>query len=206
VQRARARAEKEACVALRKLFAVAIVLGGSLAVGCGGASGKSAYDPDADQEAPNTAGDHPPNNAGDSPSADTDRPPSNTDRPASNPDAVGGGRLKELCNKLCELVDRCSSGTMMDESMDLADVCANDGCNQIPPGAEAQIPCLQESLDLFDCILGLPNLCLDEDTEQGGAEVEVCSDAVKASSDCAEQNAPPTMRPDDDNPPAAPAL
>jgi hypothetical protein len=180
---------------------VAIVLGGTLAVGCGGSTGKVAFDP-GDDEAPNNAGDQPPLN-GDQASNNPDRPPSNTDRPASNPDGLGGGRFKELCNKLCEFVDRCVDGTRMDDSIELTEVCAQDGCSKIPAGAEARVPCLQESLDLFDCILSLPNLCsVASSGEDDAPGAEACHDAVEASAACAERTGSTMMMPDDDNPPA----
>jgi hypothetical protein len=185
-------------VALRKLFAVAMVLGGTLAVGCGGATGKSAFDP-IDDEAPNNATDQPPANT-DQPSGSTDRPPSsNPDRPPGNPDSPGGGRIQELCDKLCEVVDRCDTGMNMGDA-EVGELCGMGFCT-IPVGTPVTVPCLDEIIGLFDCALSLPNLCAADGSAQDEANQRVCQDSLQSFGTCfeTEYQPPVTGNPDDDD-------
>lgn len=190
-------------MALRKLFAVAMVLGGTLAVGCGGTTGKSAFDP-VDDDAPSNT-DQPPANP-DQPSGSDDRPPSsNPDRPPSNPDSPGGGRIQELCDKLCEVVDRCDTGMNMGDA-EVGELCGMGFCT-IPAGTPVQVPCLDEIIGLFDCALSLPNLCAADGSPQDEANQRVCQDSLESFGTCFEvEYEPPTDNPDpgdddDDNPP-----
>jgi hypothetical protein len=184
-------------VALRKLFAVAMVLGGTLAVGCGGATGKSAFDP-VDDEPPNNATDQPPANP-DRPSGNTDRPPSsNPDRPPSNPDSPGGGRIQELCDKLCQVVDRCDTGMNMGDT-DVGALCEMGFCT-IPAGTPVQVPCLDEIIGLFDCALSLPDLCAAEDSSQAAANQQACRDPFEGFGTCFENEyGTPIDNPGDDD-------
>jgi hypothetical protein len=193
-------------VALRKLFAVALVLGGTLAVGCGGATGKSAFEPVDDEPPANT--EQPALNP-DRPSSNTDRPPSsNPDRPPSNPDSPGGGRIQELCDQLCELVDRCDTGMNMGDA-EVGELCGMGFCT-IPAGTPVQVPCLDEIVGLFDCALSLPNLCAAEGSSQAAANQEACRDSLQTFGTCFENEYKPpvTENPgsdddeDDDTPPA----
>lgn len=178
-------------MAFRKLFAVTVVLGAALAVGCGGTTGKSAFEP-ADDQAPNNGTDQPPLN-GDQPTTNPDRAPSNSsDRPPLNPDSPGGGQLQELCDKLCQVVDRCD--------LDMGDVNASELCGMgfctIPAGVQVQVPCVDEIVSLFDCALSLPNLCAPEDSPQAEANAAKCLDSFETFSSCVGDNYEPPSEPD----------
>lgn len=169
-------------MALRNFVVVAMVLGGTLAIGCGGATGKSSFDP-VDDDAPAST-DQPPTNL-DQPSGSTDRPPSsNPDRPPSNPDSPGGGRIQELCDKLCAVVDRCDIGMNMGDA-EVGDLCEMGFC-AIPAGTAVQVPCLDEIVGLFDCALSLPNLCAAEGSSQAAANQQACRDSLEGFGTCIE--------------------
>ena len=182
-------------MAFRNVFGLALLLGGVLAVGCGGSSGKVTHD--LGDDPPPTSGDQPPLNP-DRPSGSDDQPPSSSGRPPSNPDSPSGGRLQELCSKLCEVIDRCDTGANMD-GMDTSDLCSEGGC-RLPPGiVETAIPCGNEMIALLDCALGLSNLCAADGSPQDEANEQQCREAIQGFERCDEYEPPDTDPPDPPN-------
>jgi hypothetical protein len=168
-------------VAYRKLFGVAWLVCGILGAGCSNGKGRVAYD--VDDDPPPASGDQPPVSP-DRPNGNPDRPPNDSEQPPANSDAPSNsGQLQELCEKLCEVVDRCASQGNDMEGMDTRELCAQGSC-MLP--ANVQIPCANELAGALDCVLGLSNLCAADGSEVNQANALECRDSVAAYSECSE--------------------
>jgi hypothetical protein len=157
---------------------------GWAAVACGGGTATNAA-PDATEEQPPSNSDQAPSDTDSVSSAD--QPPSNPDNPPSNagdPAGSGGGRLEQLCKRICDtidtLVEDCSDG-MTDIGM--GDACSADVNCQIPPNT----PCQDEIADAFECIFdNLSTICSDQPSQGQGARP--CNDVGERFTDCARDN------------------
>lgn len=159
---------------------------GWAAVACGGGTSTNA--------APDATNDQAPTNEDQAPTdtdaaSNTDRPPANPDSPPSNADdpaGSGGGRLEQLCKRICDtietLADECSDG-MTDVGM--GDACSAEVNCQIPPNT----PCQNEIADAFDCIFtNISTICADEPGQGEGPAARPCNDVAKRFTDCARDN------------------
>lgn len=178
-------------MAYRQLCAVTFAMLGWVAVACGGGTASNAA-PDATEEQPPTNPDQADNDTETPPNPDA--PPSNPEQPPNNDsDAAGsgGGRLEQLCHRICDtldtLVDDCSDG-MTDIGM--GEACSAEVNCQIPPNT----PCQNEIADAFDCIFAnLATICSPdqgpgEGPGQGGPAAKPCNDVAKRFTDCARDN------------------
>jgi hypothetical protein len=186
------RPKRRLCVAYRQLCAAAFVMFG-LSVACGGGTASSAVDPNVDDPSPPSADDPPPSSSDDSPPSSDDSPPSNPDTPPGNTDSPGGGggRIQQLCESACEVLERlsdCPDGMEIDPMS--REVCDNGGCSMaVDPGE--QVECLDQLEGLFGCIARLPDVCMPSQEQ-----AMVCLGEVEAFSDCAEDVDPDPVDPD----------
>lgn len=175
-------------MAYRKLCAVALVAFGSVAVGCGKGNSTTARSTTGSSDQPPASADDPlPRNPDAPPNASGgDRPPGNADRPTGNPDAPGGGgRLRALCENICELVEEineCAESDLDDMGGQICQL-----CEDIPAGVAFDLPCADELSYLYDCILSLPGLCEGDYTPQQLAQ---CRDEAEAYGRCQQSQAP----------------
>jgi hypothetical protein len=162
-------------VAYRQLFAVVFAAAGLTTVACSGETSTGVDAPSTTDQAPRNP-DAPPNNQ--------DQTSSNPDRPPSNPDAPPGGGLASLCQALCQRLQnlQCEGDNLFGEV-------EAQGCDTecvIP--AEA-IPCENELVGFFECILQLPTLCEAEknsEQEPSSSLLDSCRDAAEAFGECAD--------------------
>jgi hypothetical protein len=179
-------------VAYRQLCAVAFVMFGLAGGGCGGNTAGSASGPDTSDDAPPSADDPAPSGSDDSPPSSDDSPPSSPDTPPSSPDSPpggGGGRIQQLCEQACELLDSLSECPDFEPPMG-QDVCDSGACSMaVDPGVD--IPCLNQLEGLFACVNRIPNVCMPSEQQ-----AQVCRAEAEAFGECAEDVEPPDTDPD----------
>jgi hypothetical protein len=185
-------------VAYRKLFGVALVAVGVLAVGCGAGEGRSVAAAETDDGLPSVSDDQPPP-SGDQPPGSDDQPPRNPDRPRFNPDQPPSGSTDDgsgpgagggACASTCDTIDEeCEGGQGQSPLRQLCNV----GC-RIPDGATT-VPCPNQLAALLNCAINVAGLCPTE--EQAPAVQEQCLSQLQAFGACQQAAEPPDDDPDD---------